>query len=75
MKIKVTAYIAEFSKTEQSKEEGGEPRIKYCGNVRFLVDETHGPADNLMGLAFRRATQDQLECNVVTIRRDNRGAI
>lgn len=69
--MKLVTYIAEFTKTEASNKEGQEPTIKHKGSVRFSVDEDTFEG-SLAGLAFRRATLDQLEANVVTLYRESK---
>lgn len=69
--MKLAVYVAEFTKVEQSNKEGQEPTIRNKGSVRLFVDEDTF-SGSLAGLAFRRATQDQLEATTVTIRRETK---
>lgn len=68
MSTKVHAYIAEFTRVEEPREEGGKPEIKYKGKVRLLVSSDYN--GSLAALAFKRADRDQLDCNVVSIRKE-----
>lgn len=67
--MKVQAWIAEFSTKEESKEEGVPPRIKHKGSVRFLLSTDYD--GSLAAMAYKRANREQLQCELVDIRRDN----
>lgn len=64
--MKLNVYTAEFSKVIEHKE-GEAPKYKNCGSVEIMtVGDYEG---SLAGLAYKRATPEQLDCSKVTIRR------
>lgn len=65
--MKVNAYIAEFSTAEKDKF-GEVAKIKQKGSLRLLVLDS---VTNLVGMAYKRATPEQLACERIKITKEN----